>query len=214
MDFPEARRRKDRAPDRFRTPQGPDMKYRLMFKCELCPYRTTSNLSAVKARHMNTCHDGAGQLPRMDSNQWFASSGKAEDFHWRCPLCRTGVKKVRSEISKKRIYELSAPAQGAMPPRGSQVQVAGTQAGSKCRLRGPQEACRVFGQTQCGGHSPQTAASHHPLYHAQAGSPRRTRAEVRGTTVYASDTLPLGDIEGISASQHRRCSGKHCKCFR
>ena len=42
----------------------------------------------------------------------------------------------------------------------------------------------------------------------------RTRAEVRGTTVYASDTLPLGDIEGISASQHRRCSGKHCKCFR
>ena len=28
----------------------------------------------------------------------------------------------------------------------------------------------------------------------------RTRAEVRGTTVYASDALPLGDIEGISAS--------------
>ena len=28
----------------------------------------------------------------------------------------------------------------------------------------------------------------------------RTRAEVRGTTVYASDSLPLGDIEGISAS--------------
>ena len=28
----------------------------------------------------------------------------------------------------------------------------------------------------------------------------RTRAEVRGTTVYASDTLLLGDIEGISAS--------------
>ena len=27
---------------------------------------------------------------------------------------------------------------------------------------------------------------------------RCTRAEVRGTTVYASDTLPLGDIEGIS----------------
>ena len=33
----------------------------------------------------------------------------------------------------------------------------------------------------------------------------RTRAEVRGTTVYASATLPLGDIEGVSASQHRRC---------
>ena len=48
-------------------------------------------------------------------------------------------------------------------------------------------------------------------------SPRKllcTRAEVRGTTVYASDTLLLGDIEGISASQHRRCSWKHCKCFR
>ena len=28
----------------------------------------------------------------------------------------------------------------------------------------------------------------------------RTRAEVRGTTVYASDSLPLGDIEGISTS--------------
>ena len=30
--------------------------------------------------------------------------------------------------------------------------------------------------------------------------PGCTRAEVRGTTVYASDSLPLGDIEGISAS--------------
>ena len=41
MGFSEARLRKDRAPDRFRTPHGPDMKYRLLFKCELCPYRIT-----------------------------------------------------------------------------------------------------------------------------------------------------------------------------
>ena len=37
----EIRRRKDNKPDRFRLPQGPDMKYRLLFKCELCPCRTT-----------------------------------------------------------------------------------------------------------------------------------------------------------------------------
>ena len=42
-----------------------------------------------------------------------------------------------------------------------------------------------------------------------------TRAEVRGTTVYASDTLPLGDIEGISTRQTSEMSArKHCKCFR
>ncbi|CAE7353677.1 gcs-1 [Symbiodinium sp. KB8] len=105
-----ARCRKDRAPDRFRTPQGPDMKYRMLFKCELCPFRATrvgaNNMSALKAHHMNTCHDGAGQLPKTDSNQWFANRGKAEDFHWRCPLCRIGIKKVRSEISDSRIFQL------------------------------------------------------------------------------------------------------------
>ena len=43
----------------------------------------------------------------------------------------------------------------------------------------------------------------------------RTRAEVRGTTVYASDTLPLGDIEGISTSPTSEMSArKHCRCFR
>ena len=36
----------------------------------------------------------------------------------------------------------------------------------------------------------------------------RTRAEVRGTTVYASDTLLLGDIEGISASTTSKMFGK------
>ena len=55
---------------------------------------------------MNTCHSGAGQLPKLDSHLWFASRGKAEDFHWRCPLCRTGVKKVRNEISDSRLKEL------------------------------------------------------------------------------------------------------------
>ncbi|CAE7489116.1 unnamed protein product, partial [Symbiodinium necroappetens] len=106
----EIRRRKDNKPDRFRLPQGPDMKYRLLFKCELCPYRTTradpNNLSAVKAHHTNTCHGGEGQLPKIASHKWFASRGKVEDFHWRCPLCRTGVKKVRNEISTKRLYQL------------------------------------------------------------------------------------------------------------
>ena len=43
----------------------------------------------------------------------------------------------------------------------------------------------------------------------------RTRAEVRGTTVYASDSLPLGDIEGISASPTSVMSArKHRRCFR
>ena len=41
----------------------------------------------------------------------------------------------------------------------------------------------------------------------------RIRAEARGTTVYASATLPLGDIEGISASQHRRCSQETLQVF-
>ena len=36
----------------------------------------------------------------------------------------------------------------------------------------------------------------------------RIRAEARGTTVYA-----LGDIEGISASQHRRCSQETLQVF-
>ena len=39
------------------------------------------------------------------------------------------------------------------------------------------------------------------------------RAEARGTTVYASATLLLGDIEGISASQHRRCSQETLQVF-
>ena len=48
-----------------------------------------------------------------------------------------------------------------------------------------------------------------------SGGFSRTRAEVRGTTVYASDTLPLGDIEGISTSPTSEMSArKHCKCFR
>ena len=41
----------------------------------------------------------------------------------------------------------------------------------------------------------------------------RIRAEARGTTVYASATLLLGDIEGISASQHRRCSQETLQVF-
>ena len=86
------------------------MKYRLVFKCELCPYRTTRAnlkiLTSIKAHHMNKCHGGEGQLPKLASHKWFASRGKAEDFHWRCPLCRTGVSKVRNEISPKRLYQL------------------------------------------------------------------------------------------------------------
>ena len=42
---------------------------------------------------------------------------------------------------------------------------------------------------------------------------RGIRAEARGTTVYASATLLLGDIEGISASQHRRCSQETLQVF-
>eukprot|EP00439_Symbiodinium_sp_Y106_P078032 s1259_g16.t2 len=109
-ECPEIRRRKDNKPDRFRLAQGPDMKYRLAFKCELCPYRTTRAnlkiLTSIKAHHMNKCHGGEGQLPKLASHKWFASRGKAEDFHWRCPLCRTGVSKVRNEISPKRLYQL------------------------------------------------------------------------------------------------------------
>jgi len=109
-ECPEIRRRKDNKPDRFRLAQGPDMKYRLVFKCELCPYRTTRAnlkiLTSIKAHHMNKCHGGEGQLPKLASHKWFASRGKAEDFHWRCPLCRTGVSKVRNEISPKRLYQL------------------------------------------------------------------------------------------------------------
>ena len=109
-DCPALRRRKDNKPDRFRLAQGPGMKYRLVFKCELCPYRTTratsKNLASIKAHHMNKCHGGEGLLPKIASHSCFATRGKAEDFHWRCPLCRTGVAKVRTELSTKRLYEL------------------------------------------------------------------------------------------------------------
>ena len=54
-----------------------------------------------------------------------------------------------------------------------------------------------------------------PPAHVGQVRANRTRAEVRGTTVYASDTLPLGDIEGISTSPTSEMSArKHCKCFR
>ncbi|CAE7336588.1 OTU5 [Symbiodinium sp. KB8] len=168
----EIRRRKDNKPDRFRTPQGPDMKYRLLFKCELCPYRTTradaNNLSAVKAHHMNTCHGGEGQLPKIASHKWFASRGKVEDFHWRCPLCRTGVKKVRDEISIKRLYQLKRQHKDQCHPEVSRSEwLTLTRAPTASSAAQKKRAWRL-GKSN-------VAAPHHSFHHAQTCSAARSQ---------------------------------------
>ena len=108
----EPRRRKDHTHDRFRLSQGPDMKYRFTFQCELCPCRKTHTrhepLKSVRIDHMTRHHGGAGLMPKVRTNdQWFNRRGKAEDFHWRCPLCKIGVSEtIRAEISRRNLSQL------------------------------------------------------------------------------------------------------------